>query len=76
VRGDWANVRVADTAPSMKWEYAFVHSKTNMSALTDARSELTQLGDQGWELVSVVPGSTNERGAVDLLYYCLKRAKI
>lgn len=51
------------------WEYKFIHSQTNMSALNEALGELQQLGDQGWELVAI-----QAAGPTAYLYY-LKRLK-
>jgi hypothetical protein len=51
------------------WEYKFIHSQSNMSALNEALAELQQLGGEGWELVAI-----QAAGPMAYLYY-LKRRK-
>lgn len=56
----------------MRWEYECINVDTGGGHLT---SELNQLGAQGWELASVVPGVLNfARTEVVTFVACSKRA--
>ena len=56
------------------WEYKYVYMKTNTNDVGKIEEMLNDLGNQGWELVSVV--ETGERHFAQIHGYVLKRPKL